>query len=1788
MALTLTIGGVDYTDYLVPTIIPELDDTLNRSKEFTFAVYPANSEFLIVTEGQRVRLFSDTKVVFTGYVVRTPVREIVATGYSGYNVWAESDETKFDSEPIGASADFIGQYAGEILEELVGLAGGTGIDFSGVAKGPFIPKFVLDSSWTFSDAAFDLCQKIRWRWYILDSKFYFIAQNDKPYGYDIDNSVAEFNTPGYTITQSNVKIANDVTAIGFEEPTTLVRDYFVGNGKLNNFALSASIFGDLQPNTLFYDSLTAGALNTIHWQVLDPFNAISYERKNFTIAGTAHPLGTTLAYVKNSFEMGGELDFSLGTFQFADLSVGILSGLYSDRKFTQDSCFAGIWATGNTVHTGLQAIVSGQRIGNTITTQPGHTYELRVHVSADEYYRASQIFISTTGQYGGDITPCGAYVTIEVLDNNPSDPIANTTTTTLFDDRVENLPAFGLLGVFNSMGMFASMVKGPIVRSFIPVRVRTTQYIKDFSLSVDNGNWSVSLKNTITNNTPLTVAYRDVGTPQARVANSNTIATDGHKYLTITTSDEVRNSKDCENLALSYLNDHQKPLYEGIYTTPEITLTNIPQSGRYVRVVDLTHGEFVAVVRDLKLSFVDLEDERVTLYTVYGFAPILPTYSTLNQTGTIPAINFYLIPITITDDFNLVASSITGSVINIDTGRLPRGGWEIRTSDEHWGDSNASNLVFYSYTQTFILTRTSRTNRFYVREFDTRDTTPNSLPFTWADSSGNTGTTDTDFDLSPQDIITQSTSRYSRNATLIVASGYPLLPAQPKTSSSITVADTVTFQIDFDTTEVTGFEINLQPHSYLFPSNISWPPEDMTVDVSSPNNSLWFNVNTVGQIELGTGVEIWSSKNTFNVADDIYNSVLIKEWSTTSSSAFLSLGLASTNTYNDGYIVVFNNNIADSLNPWFLLKRLNNSFAVTQQVPSGILAGDVLKLVASVTGAHQTTLTIYKNELLICTYVDNAAIATDGHVILSYSNGGDGTNKIGSLSFGYVNPIQQGVILSEAYPNEQERISDSLTREITDNVLRFYDCNFLTINHRGELSTPRVVSGSLTRPLPPVLTIASVIGRSVSLTVSSENRVDIVEQVVEVASDSAFSTIVVTDQKLGETTVSSFNTLEFGTFYARGRKRDSLGWGNYTVSPVIFTCDSAQETPAAPTSAPTLTQSVRVGGDGTVIARVTADWTDSTDINHAHYYARIRVVGATNWTVYVADTSIFVFEPLSTATAYEVQYSDVGTTGFSSAFSPSSTITTDGAVTPSLPADLAVHGGFRMETLTWTAGAEKNIAYYVVYFSTDNITFNPISKTYTTSYIDSGDQSRGLLGINTTYYYKIAAVNTDGVESTITTSVSATTKPVSTVDIVGGSIDADVLQANTITAAKILTGTLTAAQLSAGCIATSDYTESGNPDDPITGASSYPTGGACLRTSAAVGVPGIRTVGGRGIQIGQYKFTDYFFRIFQGIDGANTGLILWRGNNDTSTSGGAPNIGVIDLQVSISNSSAIVPYVVIGTPTGLTDNLDSMTYAELELYSSVGNSVINGKTYGTLPSRGYYDKTTHTAANNRIVATVNYAQGGGGISGQYATAITPAGSAGVLHARMRVWNIYGPSDWMWYAAPAAYDTNFTRQSTAPSLGTGSPPSSGGGGGTGGSGGGCPAPWVSITLASGVIVSANDLYNGAKIIGVDDSSLQPKVGEISFLQKIWAHRYEVLIEDGRAPQFSKDHQLNVVNKGWTRVQDIKTGDLLVGLTETRVRTVKYIGMGEVISFQVIYCGTYFTDGILSHNNKSPVD
>lgn len=815
--MQLLIDGIDVTSYIVPSTYPVFDDKLNQTKTLTFSLYPANEQFPLITQGQYVQLVSSIGTVFTGYVTATPVKTIIASGYAGYNVSALSEESVFSSI-YTTQLSFNGQFAGDILTSLYNLAKGSGIDTSAVQQGVLVSSFSVQSGSNFASAAYDLCQLIGFRWYILEHKLFLVNQNDSEYGYSVSETDYNYNSKNLSLIQENVPFVNDLSLTGGLEPQTFIQEHQLGDGQTRNFQLYQEPFGNLDNVTLFNDNYYSVSLDTNQWSVIG--SGVQYSLGAITVSGSSS-YGTNVLYTNSSFELGGELHIDCGDIVFSNLSVGVVGGMYTGSSYTPENCLFGFLLTGSNVTTTITGIVGGNQTGLGITTAANHSYHMEYWISADEEYRYNILYRSNTGQFGGGTITSGCYVTLKVTDTDLSNPLATPVETIIYDSRFENIPSFGVLALVNSCGMFATLSGGVSITKTPSIRVRSNinGRIDGAVLSELSGSYSFSIPSTPQTNEIIEYTFRAAGQINTRIANQNNISMYGLSPYYINNQLIGRMTADYENFAKAYLTDHEFTYFSGSYIDSGISFVQIPQSGRFIDVnVPSITNEFDAIISECAVTVINMETETISLTTTFGFSSPTNSYSGTKSESNIQSVDINSVPEYIDTVSFYQSDSITGTSIAVTADvSLVLGGFEIRNTDSGWG---TGNYLETSNTSVFSLPRQTDSDLFYIRQYDTS------------------------FDV-----------RYSRYSWLITSFGVPVIPAAP-VGPTINVGTNVTYSVTLsNTADVYGVEIRESDGVTVIYSDVYSGPVVYTIaniSLTRSYTALFYTFNIRNEYSSGT------------------------------------------------------------------------------------------------------------------------------------------------------------------------------------------------------------------------------------------------------------------------------------------------------------------------------------------------------------------------------------------------------------------------------------------------------------------------------------------------------------------------------------------------------------------------------------------------------------------------------------------------------------------------------------------------------------------------------------------------------------------------------------------------------------------------------------------------------------------------------------------------------------------------------------------------------------------------
>jgi len=779
MAIVLKIdngdlrGRVDYTRYLAaPDQSPGvLRDRLNLPALLDFTLVPADEHFLPPRRSAFVRLEGLAESLppggprapgplFTGFITNEPEMQYLGLRNGrplyGYRYQATSEEYLLNVKRAGLLPPFLNQTAGAILRSLTEHLQPGRFDTASVAEGAFVPFYSVDPGQSWSEIARELAERSRFYYRVLDSKVYFQPIGDLPSGIAVDETDQRLRPEALEILPLGNAIHNDVTVFGAVEPQAYVREYFVGDGFTSRFPLTLAAYGT-DSARLLADDFTSFSVDTTRWEETDPGNHISLFEGRLNLTGGTGSLGQTVLRAKQPLELGGELEFLHGEYEFVAPSAGILGGLYAGPALTQADCLVGFEVAPIGAATRIRAIVSGAVQAPEVVTQAGHHYILVTRLSAPQVFRTEQSFPSLGQAFGGNTVATTIRVVLEVRDLDLNNP-ANPATTVLLDTTLAGLPPFAFYAPANAKDLHAAVnflqVTRPIqarLETQKPgegVKVRTLGFGiagQDATITADpHGNqWALEFyEDTVpARGERITLVYRAAGRARARVRQAASIAAeaalardDGVRAAVLRDVNPLpRTSAECELAAQAWLADHSQPLYEGRYTTWSDLADFFPRAGRLLEVrVASRYPAFAALVHSVTSEFRELATERVLHAVEFGrpsqFEETLRLLETEKEalqveeeTALLPADVTELETRFIADVTGLSLSAVTPTHFVVDMGEdAPAGGtYQVRRSDQGWSRADApgteQNLLVASAAQAFILARNSRDHVFYVR-----------------------------------------------------------------------------------------------------------------------------------------------------------------------------------------------------------------------------------------------------------------------------------------------------------------------------------------------------------------------------------------------------------------------------------------------------------------------------------------------------------------------------------------------------------------------------------------------------------------------------------------------------------------------------------------------------------------------------------------------------------------------------------------------------------------------------------------------------------------------------------------------------------------------------------------------------------------------------------------------------------------------------------------------------------------------------------------------------------------
>jgi hypothetical protein len=740
-------GQQDYSAYFDAEHLPKLKRKLNRAGEMQAWLASGDAGFRVPASGARVTLQRDDGYkLFTGYLTAAPQQQYLGETQTGA-VWGYALTVLDDSWLLGHNAPtartpFVYRTAGDALRTITNDVLPGGLDVSGVQDLGYVNQFAASSQRSWSDHALELATMERACYRAHDGVLVFQPAGQQ--GFSIDEGDAKFSPDGLTVAQPD-HLGNDATIVGELEPTTYVRDYFIGDGTTLGFYLSRSPFSKTTV-TVFEEEYAGPGLNPTLWYITDPSGRVSVSGGQLQFTGGPATVGLV-----EKLELAGGQRIQHGQVTFSAASSGTLGGIYNG-SIGDGNCLAGFRITPNGGNCTIQALINGASTGTGITTQPSHQYALATQLFANEAHRVNQLYCSSAhgggkGR-GGDTIAAAIRVVLSVHDVDPNSPgTLALPATVLFDDVLASAPPFGSYAVADGADLHAQVAFTRLqqmvnaeVRSMIPGQAFRTRLAGQLA---DGGECYISSVGELhfyppyppQANEQIVVTYRGSARAIARVQDANSIAShnvgaDSGRRSVVKKMKvpAAMTSIDCENAALALLDDTVQPAWTGEYRVASDCLpVNDVLPGDAVQVAAPSRqANFAAIVREVDVLLTSLAYDRAEyairfandaagLMGIEFSKATLPDPLPVAFTTSGPSSAMYLPALTAAQVTDVIATEIT-----VDAGTAPPtgGGIEVRRTDGGWGPTSDGNLVGRYTSQSIDLPRLSRIQEYLLRQYD--------------------------------------------------------------------------------------------------------------------------------------------------------------------------------------------------------------------------------------------------------------------------------------------------------------------------------------------------------------------------------------------------------------------------------------------------------------------------------------------------------------------------------------------------------------------------------------------------------------------------------------------------------------------------------------------------------------------------------------------------------------------------------------------------------------------------------------------------------------------------------------------------------------------------------------------------------------------------------------------------------------------------------------------------------------------------------------------------------------
>ena len=198
-----------------------------------------------------------------------------------------------------------------------------------------------------------------------------------------------------------------------------------------------------------------------------------------------------------------------------------------------------------------------------------------------------------------------------------------------------------------------------------------------------------------------------------------------------------------------------------------------------------------------------------------------------------------------------------------------------------------------------------------------------------------------------------------------------------------------------------------------------------------------------------------------------------------------------------------------------------------------------------------------------------------------------------------------------------------------------------------------------------------------------------------------------------------------------------------------------------------------VNDDGTTVPSITFSWSVANPSLAELFEFEWKLTTDTNYNSTVLKETSWTLAPAESSKSYDYRVRSISPLGVRSAlkYSTSAAATVDDLTVPNAPSGLNVSGGYAATTVEWVAptantdaSAIKDLFQYEVYRGTSSNPTTLVGRVAGTTFSDIG------LANNTTYHYRVKALDFTGNKSAFSSNGSATTNPALTNGTDGSSV----------------------------------------------------------------------------------------------------------------------------------------------------------------------------------------------------------------------------------------------------------------------------------------------------------------------------------------------------------------------------------------------------------------------------------